>query len=328
MLGDNKHNIEDIYPLSPMQEGMLFHDLAETGTGAYFEQYTCTYQGEVNVDALKRSWQRVLDQNPVLRTLVIWERKGKPLQIVRRHVELEWYEEDLTALNQGDCEAQLQKFLTQDQQRGFDLKKAPLMRMALFRRASNEFFFVWSFHHLLLDGWSGPLIFKNVFKLYQAFKQGNEIDLQPVPPYSKYIGWLIRQDISRAENYWKKTLKGFESPTDIGIGRDYKGQSVVARYEKLSVNLSLDSAKRLSNLSKQHQVTLNTIAQGAWAYLLSAYSGERDVVFGSTVSGRLVDIPDIEEMIGLFINTIPVRVKVDTEKTSVFLVKGYSAGAA
>ena len=239
MSNDNKkENIEAIYPLSPMQEGMLYHYLSEPGSGAYFEQYTSTYKGKLNVDSLKRAWQKVVDHYPVLRTLVIWKRKDRPLQIVRRKAELEWNEKDISNINEQERTGRIKTFLQQDQERGFNLKQAPLMRIALLKLTYNEYYFVWSFHHLLLDGWSGSLIFNSVFTLYEAYKQGKDIELKQTPPYRNYIAWLQKQDLEKAESYWKKTLQGFTSPTNVGVGQKRVSSSVAPYYDKLSVNLS------------------------------------------------------------------------------------------
>jgi amino acid adenylation domain-containing protein len=310
---NTKENIEAIYPLSPMQEGMLFHYLSEPDSGAYFEQYTCTYKGAISSDALKRAWQKVVDCNPILRTLVIWERKDRPLQVVRKDATLEWYEEDCSTESEAGRAEKIKVFLQQDLDRGFNLKQAPLMRMALLKLSDDEYYFVWSFHHLLLDGWSSPLLFNSVFALYQAYKEGKDLELKETPPYRNYIAWLQKQDMVKAEAYWKKTLQGFSSPTKLNVSGPEVNSNTTSFYEKLSVNLSSQASVALSELSRQHQLTLNSVVQGAWAYLLSCYSGESDVVFGSTVSGRPAELPGVVEMVGLFINTLPVRVKINSE---------------
>jgi len=311
----NKENIEAIYPLSPMQEGMLFHSLAVASSTDYYEQYTCTYKGVFNSSNYRRAWQAVVDHNPILRSLVIWERKDRPLQVVRKQVELEWLELDWSDVDKSLFNNKFETLLLEFREKGFNLKKAPLMNMVLIKLAEDEYKFIWNFHHLLLDGWSGPLVCNQVFTLYKSYNNGNTIQLKPTAPYRNYIAWLKDQDMQKVEKFWKKTLQGFSSPTNIGVGQDYVGSDVVPYYEKLSVNLSEQAASRLNELSRQHQMTLNTIVQGAWAYLLSCYSGESDVVFGSTVSGRPAELPGVEEMVGLFINTLPVRIKINSDVT-------------
>ena len=312
-----KENIEAIYPLTPMQEGMLFHYLSEPDSGAYFEQYTCSYIGAVDSEALNRAWQKVVDHYAILRTLVIWERKDRPLQIVRKHADLEWHEEDLSIDDEDISKKKLNCFLKQDINRGFNLKQAPLMRIALFKMSDIEYRFVWSFHHLLLDGWSSPLLFNNVFNLYEAYKQGKDLDIKQTPPFQNYISWLQKQEAVEAEDYWTEYLSGFCAPTKLQLSSPLSDSRKPSCYEKLSVNLNPKMAVALRSLVRKHQLTLNTLVQGAWAYLLSCYSGEKDVMFGSTVSGRPAELKGVVEMVGLFINTLPVRVKIDT-RVSVF----------
>ncbi len=296
-----------------MQEGMLFHSLSDSDSAPYFEQYTCIYKGKLSVESYKRAWQRVVDHHPVLRTLVVWERKGKPLQVVRKKVELEWQEEDWREIPKDQHSSKFDAFLLDCLQRGFNLKKAPLMNMALIRVADDEYFYVWNFHHLILDGWSSPLLFQQVFALYNAFSRDSDIELKHTPPYRNYIAWLQTQDMDRAQRYWEQALEGFTAPTPININGATAVTNKESSYKKLSVRMSENVTATLKSLARQHQITLNTITQGAWSFLLSKYSGEDDVVFGSIVSGRPAEMPGVEEMVGLFINTLPVRVRMSYE---------------
>ena len=307
----NKEGIEAIYPLSPMQEGMLFHSISDPDSIAYFEQFTYTYKGKLNTANYKRAWQRVVDQHPILRTLVLWERKGKPLQLVRRQVTLAWQEEDWSASAPEEQCHQLDRFLEHDRQRSFNLKRAPLMRLALIRMSENEYRFIWSFHHMLLDGWSGSLLLSDVFRHYCAFNQGGEVESKNVRPYKDYITWLQAQDIVKAEAFWRKTLSGFTAPTSLHSAMGLKQNESLEKYETECAYLSEDTTSAIKSLAREHQLTLNTVIQGAWGLLLSRYTGEKDVVFGATVSGRPTALENVEEMLGLFINTLPVRVQID-----------------
>ena len=291
---------------------MLFHSISDPDSSAYFEQFAYTYEGKLHTGNYKRAWQRVVDQHPILRTLVLWERKGKPLQVVRRQVTLAWQEEDWsTSAPEEQCH-QLDRFLEHDRQQGFNFKKAPLMRLALIRMSENEYRFIWSFHHLLLDGWSGSLLLNDVFRHYVAFNQGGEVDSNNVPPYKDYITWLQAQDRVKAEAFWRKTLSRFTAATSLHATMGSKQNESLEEYETDSAHLSEDTTSALKALAREHQLTLNTVIQGAWALLLSRYTGEKDVVFGATVSGRPPALENVEEMLGLFINTLPVRVQIET----------------
>ena len=192
------------------------------------------------------------------------------------------------------------------------------MRLALIRVADDTYHFVWSFHHLLLDGWSTPLVIKEVFTFYEGISQGRRVELGAVQPYREYIRWLRSQEMGAAEQFWRELLKGFTAPTALGIERRIEAQErsedTQARYVEHEVRLTAEATTELQQLARTQQVTLNTVVQGAWALLLSRYSGSEDVVFGATVSGRPASLPGVEEMVGLFINTLPVRVAVNSDE--------------
>jgi amino acid adenylation domain-containing protein/thioester reductase-like protein len=313
-----KSNIEAIYPLSPMQEGMLFHALYAPSSGLYFEQWLFTFQGALDVPTFKQGWQRVIERHPVLRTLFVWERREKPLQVVRQYVELPWEQHNLSGLSSLKQQEWLETWLREDREQGFDLSKAPLTRLTLFQVAEGTHYFVWSFHHLLLDGWSVSLVLKEVLSFYEAFRQGQNLYLDRSRPYRDYIAWLQQQDLSKAEAFWRWTLKGFTSPTPLTVDRarsvELKTESADRAQEYAEQQLRLPEAitTGLQSIAREHQLTLNTLIQGAWALLLSRYSSEEEVVFGATVSGRPADLVGVEGMVGLFINTLPVRVRVSS----------------
>ena len=307
----NKKNVEDIYPLSSMQQGMLFHTLYAPTSGVYFEQFSCVLQGGMSVSAFKESWQRVIDRQTILRTAFMWEGLEKPLQVVRRKISLPWQQQDWRGVSELESQRRLNAFLEEDRNTGFDLSKAPLMRLALFRLTDDSYQFVWSFHHLLMDGWSMFLLLKEVFDLYDALSQGREPSLGPSYPYRDYIAWLQQQDISTAEAFWRETLKGFTTPTPLGVDKapgilPSQGED----YGKSHISVSASATVALQQLARKHQLTLNTFIQGAWALLLSRYTGKDDVVFGATTNGRPVSLPGVESMIGLFVNTLPLRVRL------------------
>ncbi|MEH2171960.1 amino acid adenylation domain-containing protein [Nostoc sp.] len=304
-------NIEDVYPLSPMQAGMIFHSLLALESGVYCEQTCFELHGGLNVSAFAQAWQQVIARHPILRTACVWENLEKPLQVVGRQVKFPWQEEDWRGVEPKEQQKKLAALLIADRQRGFELSQAPLMRLLLIRLSEQVYHFTWSHHHILLDGWSAPIIFKEVITYYKAFCQNKNIYLESPPPYRDYIAWLQQQNLSQAEVFWRTTLKGFTAPTPIGI-KPIIQHSTDNGEQKIKVSATTTSA--LQFLAKQHQLTLNTLVQGAWALLLSRYSGEEDIVFGATVSGRPPNLPKAEAMVGLFINTLPVRVKIDPEQ--------------
>ncbi|GAB4213492.1 MAG: hypothetical protein OHK0022_50690 [Roseiflexaceae bacterium] len=305
------NNVEAFYPLSPLQQGLLFHALAERRSGLYFEQLTYRLEGEIDVDALRQTWQTILERHPVLRTSFIWEGTKEPVQVVQRSVELGWDLLDWRMLHPLDQQARLETYLADDRARGFDLTRTPLMRLALIRLAGTTYQFIWSHHHILLDGWSVQLIFQEVFALYRAYRRGEPAGLRPAIPYRSYIAWLQRQDRAAAEAFWRSELRGFRAPTTLGIDRAGMADSWDDGYEKRRLHLTASETEAISQFARQHGITLNTLLQGAWALLLSRYSGQEDVVFGAISSGRPADLAGVESIVGLFVNTLPMRVRLD-----------------
>ena len=305
--------IEDIYPLSPMQQGMLFHSVYAAESSIYFEQLSCVLRGELNVAALKRAWQEVLDRHAVLRSSFAWEDLEEPVQIVERDVSMPITEMDWRTLSTDEQNTCLTEFLVADRAAGFDLREAPLMRVALIQKSAAEHQLVWSHHHSLLDGWSLPLLLHEVFSLYESHSRGKPAALPPARPFRDYIAWLQKQDMASAEMFWREYLRGCTEPTPLALART-SSSVAMKEYGEQRVILTPALTEKLVKLTRSYQLTLNTVFQGAWALLLSRYSGEREVMFGATVSGRPAEIEGIEKMLGLFINTQPVRVEVNGEQ--------------
>ncbi len=324
-------NVEDIYPLSPMQQGMLFHSLIAPDLGVYFEQTDCLLKGNLDQAAFRRAWEAVVARHPILRTSFLWEELEEPLQVVYSQVELALEQQDWRAFSPATQGERLRSFLASDRERGFDLASPPLMRLALLRTEENAYRFVWSHHHVLLDGWSIPSLLKEVFTFYEAFSRGQALTLQPTRPYKDYIAWLERQDQAKAENYWRETLQGFTIPTPLVVERlpqSLPAGEVRTQYGEIEISLPLETTQDLQALARQHQVTLNTLVQAAWAILLHRYSGEEEVLFGATVSGRPADLPGSEAMIGLFINTLPIRVRISQQQSCLDFLKALQARQA
>lgn len=309
----NTANIENIYELSPIQQGILFHSLYESESGAYFVQLSYGLRGMVNIAAFERAWQRVVAHHPPLRTSFHWEELDKPLQVVHKKAQLPLEQLDWRGINPEEQQEKFQAFLLSDRQRGFNLSDESLLRLTLIRLGDGHYHFVWSSHHIILDGWSGALVFKDFALLYEAFCRGEEIPLQSGDRFAGYIAWLQQQDLSQAEAFWRQTLKGVTAPTPLTNLEVHSLSSQPEKYFEQSLKLSPATTTALKSWAKQHQLTLNTIVQGAWALLLSRYSGEDEVVYGVTVSGRPVDLPAAESMVGIFINTLPLRVKLDAQ---------------
>ncbi|GAB4212335.1 MAG: hypothetical protein OHK0022_48020 [Roseiflexaceae bacterium] len=305
-----KKSVETFYPLSPMQQGMLFHTLYDQGQGTYVEQLILPLHGSLQIDAFQRAWAQIIQRHAALRTAFVWQGLKNPAQVVYRQVEIPWDIRDWRGLPPEQQQQQLAAFLEADRQRGFVIEQPPLMRMGLFRTADDAHQLVWSQHHLLLDGWSLALVLRELPVAYESALAGRPLELSQPRPYRDYIAWLQKQDMAEAERFWRAAMAGFHTATPLGVDRPAAGPAGYAEHELL---LPPETATRLQGLARQHGLTANTVFQGAWAFLLGCYSGERDVLFGATVSGRPSDLPGVEQMVGLFINTLPVRVSLPVE---------------
>jgi amino acid adenylation domain-containing protein len=306
-----KEQIEAIYPLSPMQQGILFHTVYASKPGVYCAQWCGTMHGHLDVSAFKQAWQHVVDRHPALRTAFHWESRSEPFQVVYRQVELPWGQYDWQSMPAVEQERRIKAFLLEDRAQGFDLSVAPLMRLTLLQLAEDTYQCIWSLHHLLLDAWSLPILLQEVLQVYEAFHGGRELHLNVSRPYGDYIAWLQQQDLAQAEAFWRQTLKGFMAPTPLNVGPDHGNSASKNKgYAEQQMRLPAAATAALHELAQQHHLSLNTLVQGAWALLLSRYSGQEDVVFGTTVASRPAELAGIESMIGLLINTLPVRVRV------------------
>ncbi len=304
-----RRQVHDLYPLSHTQQGMLFHTLYAPESGNYLEQLNLTLEGVLNKAAFKQAWQQVIERHPVLRTAFVWEGLNTPLQLVYPQVKLPWVQLDWRASTPNEQQEQLAAFRQAEQEQGVDLKQAPLMRCALIQFADETHQFIWSYHHLLMDGWCLPILFKEILAFYEAFCQGRSLFIEQPRPYRDYIAWLQQQSLVEAETFWKQELIGFTAPTPFRVDK----RTEKSAFQKHEQTLSKTTTEALQSFAKQHLLTLNTLIQGAWAWLLSRYSGETEVVFGATVSGRAVALAGVESMVGLFINTLPVRVSASPE---------------
>jgi amino acid adenylation domain-containing protein len=302
-------NLESIYALSPMQKGVLFHSAYGDGVDVYVVVAHVTLHGAVDSQLLRRSWQWVMERHPVLRTFFLWKNRAEPVQIVRQRVELPWEEHDWSHLTESEFQGRVDALLANERDQRFDLSSAPLMRLILVRQSTCDYRLIWSHHHIILDGWSAAQLLKEVLSTYQAASEGRELHPEPSPPFEEYIGWLKVQNTADAAAYWRETLTGYTPPSPLfpEDAPDAPKEPFPA-YDIQRVRLSYTTTAALQGLARRLQVTLNTVMQGAWALLLSRYSDASDVVFGATVAGRAIDLTGVEGMVGLFINTLPIRV--------------------
>jgi len=266
-------------------------------------------------EKLRRAWEAVVERYGVLRSEVVWEGVRRAQQVVKRRGEVEMEVEDWRAMGEQEQEERREEYLRRDRERGFDLRKGPLMRVMVWRLGEERWGMVWSYHHVVMDGWSTPIVLGEVLERYEEGRRGQEEQRRErVREYGEYIEWLERQSEGEAEGYWRRELGGVEEPTGLGIERVGREGGEVSRYEEETREWSEEETEGLVEWSRRQEVTLNTLVLGAWAVVLSHYSGQDEVVFGTVVAGRPTELEGVESMVGLFINTLPVRVEVRGEE--------------
>ena len=293
-----------LYPATPMQVGLHFESQIDPST--YVVQTALSFRGTLDRHAFRRAWQGVVQRHDILRTAFLDDGEETLHQLVSAQAELPWHEEDWRSLGPHEHETRLEAYRLRDRERGFDFASAPLMRIAVFQLADDCSQVLWTTHHIIVDGWSSPLIQRDVIALYQADVEGRAAALSEPEPYGRYIAWLQRQDVAAARARWRELLGEVEGRMPlVALRQDPDGDAVPREF---MLELGLAETAALHRLAQACRVTPNTLVQWAWAYLLHRYSGASQVVFGATISGRRPEVAGIEDMVGLFINTVPVPV--------------------
>ncbi|HKT50331.1 MAG TPA: amino acid adenylation domain-containing protein [Candidatus Angelobacter sp.] len=305
------NKVETSYGLSPLQEGMLFHALQTPHAGIYVEQFICQLRQPFSAELLRKAWQTAVQRHATLRTAFDWETQENPQQIVFRQVDLPWVEEDLRPLSRDAQQELLDQKLAADRQLGFDITKPPLTRFAVRRLSDEKYHFTWTFHHLLLDGWSASMVLREVLLIYRSLGENRKPDLPAPVPFSRYVDWLSTQDVEKARAFWTKHLQGVGEP--LRLPSPYKKNNFSAEEEYRTYSFHISSNDEVKRFTKLHRLTLSTAAHGAWALLLSKYTGAGDVVFGSVVSCRPPAVENSDSIVGMMINTIPVRIAVQRD---------------
>lgn len=310
---DKAKNIESIYPLSPMQAGLLFHTLMNPGTGVYLLQYRHVMEMErLDINAFKLAWQQVAERHDVLRTSFVWKKQKQALQVVHKKIELPIEILDWQQFDETEQQLKLDDILAEERKQGFDFTKAPLMSVRLIRLSENRYQFVRSYHHILMDAWCFSLIMMDFLSYYRANVKGERLSLPKPAPYKGFVAWLQKQDKEAALSFWREKLSGFDAPTAIvpSAKKDIEKNANETHVEDCVVLLSREDTEQGLHVARKNNLTLNTLVQAAWAILLSRYANEEDILFGVTVAGRPVSMPQMATVVGLFINSIPLRLRV------------------
>ncbi|MBV9164385.1 MAG: amino acid adenylation domain-containing protein, partial [Pseudonocardiales bacterium] len=322
----NQHQIEqlettypgvgDVLPLSPMQEGLLFHALYDqSSTDVYAVQLIFAVDGSVDEQALRAAGQALVNHHANLRSGFHQVDSGRPVQVVPRHVMVPWTVIDLRKLSEAEREVEVARLATEDRVRRFGLSNPPLLRFTLIRLGRQHYRLIMTSHHIVLDGWSMPVLVAELAALYTS--RGDTACLPPQTPYRDYLAWLAQQDQPAAEQAWRQALAGLTQPTRLTPVDPHRSPRIP---EQLTIDVPPELTTAVHDQARRHGLTLNTIMQGAWGVVLSRITGHHDVVFGVVVSGRPPHLPHVETMIGLFINMVPVRVRLNPAETLITMM--------
>ncbi|MEU3535112.1 amino acid adenylation domain-containing protein, partial [Streptomyces murinus] len=294
-----------------MQEGLLFHSRYEQdGADVYAVQHVFDVRGALDAARLRAAVRALLRRHPNLRAGFRQVDSGQTVQLIPRQVELPWEESDLSSLPAAEAEAELARIAAKEHARRFDLAEPPLLRFSLVRLAAEHHRLIMTTHHILLDGWSTPILVRELTTLYGS--HGDAAALPRVTPYRQYLGWLAGQDRTAADAAWREALAGLEQPTLLTPVDPTRAARMP---ERLTVELDEDRTAALADWARRQGVTMNTVLRAAWGLVLSRHTGQDDVVFGTVVAGRDPQLPGVEAMVGLFINMVPVRVALDPARS-------------
>lgn len=306
--------IEDVYPLSPLQEGLYFNWLTSRGSSVYVSQMSYQLRGKLDVEVLQKSYEALVARHAILRTFFTEELGEQPLQVVRKDTAAVFIYKELAGTG-----ISVEEYKEHDRVKGFNLNAGSQMRLSVLSVGGDDYEFVWSYHHIITDGWCMNILIKEFSYIYQSMLQGKVPQLNKVIPYSKYIAWLMKKDKERSLQHWKNYLSGYDTVSSL----PHTHVNANTTFDQREVFFELDASVShlIKMLCKESGVTEYTFIQAVWGILLGRYNNTNDVVFGSTVSGRPPEVEGIEEMIGLFINTLPVRVKYSENTTVRELLK-------
>ncbi|MBD3860021.1 amino acid adenylation domain-containing protein [Bacillus sp. 28A-2] len=308
----SKQKIQKVYPLTPMQEGMLYHAMLDPNSSSYFTQLELGISGEFDLDLFEQSLNELIRTYDILRTAFVYQQLQKPRQVVLAERHLDVYREDLSHLNHQEQQKVFDQYKKQVRKQGFNLTKDLLLKVAVFQLNETNWHLIWSNHHIIMDGWSMGVLMKKLFHYYESYRNGSTPDRSQGKPYADYIQWLGKQNKQEAEGYWKQRLDGALQHQGLLHQKETNGQY---DHQEWTFTWDADMVQAIQDVARQCQVTAPNLFQAAWSVLLGTYHAANDVTFGTVVSGRPPSVTGIERMAGLFINTIPVRVTLDQEHT-------------
>jgi amino acid adenylation domain-containing protein len=318
--------IEDMYPLTPMQEGMLFHVLYENSSSLFINQISYRLHDEIDLSVVEKSVNELIKRHDILRTVFVYggyiEGVEKPLQLVLKTRRAKILYEDINKkIAFSNKEQFIKRFKLKDRQSPFDLSEDLLLRLAIIKLDKSGYEFIWTYHCILMDGWSRSIMILDFNEIYASNREGRKCQLAPVIPFENYIKWLEKRCKNESKKYWEKYLEGYEEVSSVPKMKASINKEAGFVLSHASVVLEDEKIAVLNNITRKNRVTLNILFQTIWGIILGKYTGKNDVVFGNIVSGRPPLLEGIETMVGLFTNMIPVRVRFDENTTFMELLR-------
>ena len=312
-------NHHSIYPekacsLSPFQYTVIDFLKHNPHSKAYFNQVIFEIIGQVNEKLLKKSWDYAMKNYPILRTRFVCDKDDMPVQRVQDKVKLPWIDQDWSVLDDLEVLNSLNNFIYQDREKGFDTSRPPLWRLNFIRLPRNRYYIIWTFHNLLLDGWSMSQIREDIAIFYDLLRENQPLSAPHSTTYIKYINWLNEQNIDKARIFWEEYLEGINLSPNFNVLPLAQSTRSSENYLFYDFKISSEKTSRLMALAQQYKVTLNALIQGVWTLFLNYYTGKKDIIYGITVSGRSIDLEEADKMVGVLINTIPVRIKFSSDE--------------
>ncbi len=305
---DNKVQIEKIYNLTSMQQGMLLHDRLDKSDDAYIEQSMFVVKGNLDKDILEETFNRIISRYDVFRTVFVDKGVQEPIQLVLKDCHINVIYEDISNCSEMEKVNYIKKFEDYDRNKKFNLSKAPLTRVSVLKLSEDTFNVVWSFHHIIMDGWCMGILIDEIFKIYNSLVNGEEIELERVYPYSNYIDWLNKQNQDEASKFWGQYLEGYTGCANIIKSNKLESEDKYELKETV-LNISKEVTNTLTVFANKCNSTLSNVLQAMWGVILQKYNNTNDVSFGLVVSGRHAEVIGVNSMVGLFINTVPIRIK-------------------
>lgn len=317
----DRKNVQDIYPLTPLQEGMLYQSLVYAGSSVYHQQMRVELEGALDPHLLEQAWQRIVQRHDVFRTVFVQGNTPRPMQVVLRERPFALQLVNLDALDADAAEAEIDRQMADDRATPFNLARDLPLRVKLFRRGESTWTLLLSFHHIVMDGWCFPILLKELHQIYAALENGHDPRLHPPVPFGRFVQWLEKQPHAKSLAWWREELAGLEHISPFPTTHPRPDASSQYELRRFTMALSEQDTGALRTLARDAGVTLNHLLRALWGVLLERHGNGEDVIFGATVAGRPPELQGVEKTIGMFINTLPVRLRLKSDSTFLDLLQ-------